>query len=195
MKSMKLVEALLGKSEKKQPAEEEAPIKATDLLKDQHGEVDGLFLRIERAAGSEKKELVTELAAKLVAHSTIEKEIFYPAVQAIDDEATLEAFEEHAHVEHALARLVGARISDGSYDAKVTVLKELVKHHVNEEESQILDKAESELEQRRLQALGRRMAMRFDEVVSGNWRDLLEASIREVAPRVRRRSRSAKRAA
>jgi hemerythrin superfamily protein len=55
---------------------------ATELLKSQHREVESLFKRIEKAQeDSEKRELFEELAANLVAHDAIEREIFYPACE------------------------------------------------------------------------------------------------------------------
>ena len=63
-------------------------MKATELLSQQHREVEAIFAAIQEAEGSDDKEaLVEELATQLAAHMTIEQEIFYPiCVSALDDE-------------------------------------------------------------------------------------------------------------
>ena len=57
-------------------------MKATDYLKAQHREVERLFAAIESAEdGPKKQKLFEELAANLVGHDAIEREIFYPACE------------------------------------------------------------------------------------------------------------------
>jgi hemerythrin superfamily protein len=57
-------------------------MKATELLKAQHKEVEGLFKRIEKSKDEDEKgEIFEALAAQIVAHDAIEREIFYPACE------------------------------------------------------------------------------------------------------------------
>jgi hypothetical protein len=110
---------------------------AVALLKQDHRKVEDLFEKFEKAHDERrKKALVQEICTELVIHSTIEEEIFYPACKdKIEDEDLLE----ESYVEHDGAKVLIAELLDSTpdaefYDAKVTVLSEMIKHHVEEEE-------------------------------------------------------------
>jgi hemerythrin superfamily protein len=115
------------------------------MLKADHRKVERLFEEFEKATDRRTKTRIVQQALKeLDVHTALEEEIIYPAIRAkIDDEDIMdEALEEH-HVAHVLMEeLKGMQPSDDRYDAKFTVLAESVKHHVKEEESQVLPKAE-----------------------------------------------------
>jgi len=142
-------------------------MKATDLLEKQHRQVEGIFQKLSSGRG-DKTALVTELANDLIGHMVIEQEIFYPAVKRVKEELVLESFEEHAIARFALGRLVKTDPSDDSFDARVTALKELIEHHVEEEEKELFPKVEKALGNELL-ALGERMKARFDEIVEGGY--------------------------
>ena len=108
---------------------------AIALLKGDHRKVAGLFRKFESARGPNKKALAREICLELSVHTMIEETIFYPAVRGPVEKDLMD----ESHVEHDSAKLLIASIlagkpSDDFYDAKVTVLKEVVKHHVKEEE-------------------------------------------------------------
>jgi hemerythrin-like domain-containing protein len=143
-------------------------MKATDLLKTQHREVEELFRQLEEAEDeSARTALRLELANNLAAHASIEEEIMYPVVmEALGPDGRIrEGFEEHALAEFALYRLMQVSPMDETFSAKVAALKDLVTHHIEEEESEILPKAESELGER-LEMLGERLEVRFMEKMS-----------------------------
>jgi hemerythrin-like domain-containing protein len=73
----------------------------------------------------------------------------------------LEAFEEHASAKDLIAKIRALPPRDETLTAKITVLKELVEHHVEEEESQIFSEARRVLG-KKLDALGAEM-QRFKE--------------------------------
>ncbi len=109
---------------------------ATHILAQDHRKVEDLFSSYEAARGTERKrEIATKICDELKIHAMIEEEIFYPALEGkIDDDLLKEAY-----VEHDSAKLLINEISEGGpdeafYDAKVTVLKEQIEHHVGEEE-------------------------------------------------------------
>ena len=138
------------------------------LLKRQHREVEALFKKIEKARRAEpRRALLAELAANLKLHMTIEEEIFYPAVQQLPvkkaEDMTLEAYEEHAVVKLVLAELPGVDPEDDRFDAKMTVLSELIEHHVDEEEDEMF-KTAKKLGRAELNALGDRMAAEVEAV-------------------------------
>lgn len=133
---------------------------ATDLLKKQHREVATLFRKaLKSEKQKEKTQLVGEIAEKLALHASLEEEIFYPAfreeageTQKVED-AVLEAYEEHHVVKFLLEEITDADPKAESYDAKLTVLKEIVEHHVEEEEQEMFPAAEKKLGKERLEEL------------------------------------------
>lgn len=138
-----------------------ALMKATTLLRKQHKEVKAIFKKLEGKGGN-KRALLKELADNLAAHMAIEQEIFYPAVKAIDEDMVLESFEEHALAEIAVKRLLKTPADDPSFEARVTATKELIEHHVEEEEEDLFPKVEKKMADE-LADLGERMEARFEE--------------------------------
>ena len=141
---------------------------AINLLTADHEHVKDLFEQYEsmtdRAVVSKKK-LADEICKELTVHATVEEEIFYPAVRAAGKE--FEDLIDEAVVEHGSAKQLIADIEamdpgDDLYDAKVKVLSEMIKHHVQEEEGEIFPKIrKSKLD---LDELGQQMAERKEEI-------------------------------
>jgi hemerythrin-like domain-containing protein len=149
-------------------------MKATDLLKKQHREVEGLFKKVEKAEdGQERRQLMDEIRMSLEAHTTIEEEIFYPAVAETGtkkaEEMVNEAFEEHHVVKLVLKELPTVDPQDERFEAKMTVLSELVEHHVDEEEKEMF-KIASKLGKEESEDLAQRMETRFEELIGAHGR-------------------------
>ncbi len=117
----------------------------TNILREDHKKVKGLFEEFEHAEDAKAKQRIVETAvAELEVHSKLEEELIYPEIRAeiADDDLMDEALEEH-HVVHGLiGELKKMKPSDERYDAKFTVLAESVRHHIKEEESEMFPKAE-----------------------------------------------------
>jgi len=152
-------------------------MKATDLLKEQHRTVEALFAKIE---GGEPAAL-KDLASALAAHMTIEHEFFYPESRTVDEDAIGEAFEEHAIAEVALKRALACDPEDDVFDARVSVLKELIAHHVDEEENELFPQLESQIGGAALEALGERMEKRFEEVLNKGYAAVLPKNMEDTA--------------
>jgi Hemerythrin HHE cation binding domain len=156
---------------------------AIDLLKSQHEEVKSLFNRIEKAsARAQKSKLFEELASKLVGHDAIEREIFYPACEKGMGMTDLlgEALVEHGVVEFSLYQADQARQSK-DFAFKCQVLREIVEHHVKEEEEDFFPKVEKALGNDKLEELGARMKARFDETqAKGDFRTPLQGNLKQV---------------
>lgn len=166
-------------------------MKAIDLLKSQHGLVKQLFARIDTANGAEKVSLFEKLAANLVAHDVIEREIFYPACEAaVDDEVILgEAIVEHGVIEFCLLRAdMHRRTTD--FDSYLTVLKEMVEHHVKEEEDDLFRKVKGALDDERQEALGEQMEHRFDKAMKADVRKALKGAVAKATHATRGRATS-----
>jgi hypothetical protein len=143
---------------------------AIALLTDDHREVSDMFEQFENLsdrAKVSKQKLTEKICTALIAHTTIEEEIFYPAVrEAVKDSEDMvdEAVVEHASAKDLIKQLQEMDPDDDLYDAKVKVLGEQVEHHVKEEEEEMFEKARnSGLD---LVALGQEMAQRKQELIS-----------------------------
>jgi hemerythrin-like domain-containing protein len=141
------------------------------LLKEDHKAVKELFDRFEQAkSDGPKKKAARQAIMELKVHAAIEEEIFYPAFDAEVQEKDshfikLEAEEEH-HVVHVLiAELDKMRDDDEYFDAKFTVLAENVRHHIKEEETEMLPKAKA-MGSERLRELGAQMAARKKDLTA-----------------------------
>src|SRR6185503_4016358 len=136
---------------------EEAIMKATDLLKKQHREVKTLFRRAKKAEAGERRAIMDEIGEQLSQHMAIEERIFYPAIRAIGtkkaEEMVPESYEEHHVVQLVLNELPSVDPEDERFEAKMTVLDELIQHHVEEEESEMFKLAQK-LGDQRLKDLG-----------------------------------------
>lgn len=157
-------------------------MKATDLLEKQHNVVADLFKKIEKAKeGDKKKALFEELASNLAAHDAIEREIFYPACEKKMGLTDLlgEALAEHGVVEFSLY-LADEALGEDDFDFKVTVLKEIVEHHVGEEEKDFFPKAEKALGAALLEELGVAMEARFEQAMAADFRGPLHENLRQV---------------
>ena len=137
------------------------PLEAIALLRADHKLVAGLFAEyaITRSA-ARKMKLVAQICSELSVHAQVEEEIFYPAVkQALKDKVLVpEAIVEQATMKDLMAQVKGMQPDGETYDAKIKVLGEYVKHHVKEEHEEMFPKARaSKLD---MVALGARMAAR-----------------------------------
>jgi hypothetical protein len=146
-------------------------VDAIALLKKDHANVLAMFRKFdgmtEGKGGSGKAELVHKICEELKVHTTIEEEIFYPAVrEAIDEELLMDEAEiEHDSAKSLIGELEGMQPGDDKYDAKVTVLGEFIKHHVKEEHEEMFPKARKAKVD--LASLGEQMAARKREL-AGN---------------------------
>jgi hypothetical protein len=140
---------------------------AVDMLKADHAKVKQLFDDFESADGDQAKgQIVGTALQELTIHAALEEEIIYPAIRALDDdeehqEKMDEALEEHHAAKLLIAELAGMTSDEERYDAKFKVLAESVRHHIEEEENEVLPKAEESLD---LEELGRQMTIRKAEL-------------------------------
>jgi hemerythrin superfamily protein len=132
------------------------------LLKNDHKTVEQLFKKFEQAgdSGATKRKLVDSIIEELIVHAFIEETVFYPAAREAVPETTdhvLESIEEHHVVVWMLSELTGLSPEAENFDAKVTVLIENVRHHVQEEEQDWFPQVRKAMGRKRLQELGERM--------------------------------------
>lgn len=142
---------------------------ALTLLKDDHAKVKKILSKLEKTterATKTRRELVAQLEREIKIHSKIEEELFYPAfLKAIekkkdDRELFFEANEEHHVVDLLLPELKGSALDSEEFGAKASVLKELIEHHIEEEEKEMFKKARAKMSVQLLNKLGEMMDAR-----------------------------------
>ncbi|AHX13226.1 hemerythrin [Dyella jiangningensis] len=146
---------------------------AIQLLKNDHQAVKELLTELADTTSRAVKRrttLLREIHLNLHAHTTIEEEIFYPAYKEAGDKEQakmyFEALEEHRAAEDlVLPDLLQTDPSSEQFSGRAKVLKELIEHHVKEEEQDMFKQARSLLDKATLQELGEQMAQRKQEVI------------------------------
>jgi hemerythrin superfamily protein len=114
------------------------------MLKDDHKKVRGFFEEYTDANARKQQEIADTVIHELDVHAALEEELIYPAIrdQIDEDDLMNEANEEHHLVHVLIAELKKLDPGDEIFKAKFTVLGELVKHHVKEEEGDMFPKAQ-----------------------------------------------------
>ncbi|HET7436828.1 MAG TPA: hemerythrin domain-containing protein [Thermoanaerobaculia bacterium] len=145
---------------------------AITMLKSDHATVKRLMRELtelgERAV-KQKEQLVAQIEREVKMHAQIEEEIFYPAFKAATkgtdaEDMFYEAAEEHHVVDMVLPALKSANPKSHEFDAKAKVLKELLEHHIREEEGEMFAKARQVFDEDELRELGDMMQARKDSV-------------------------------
>jgi hemerythrin-like domain-containing protein len=140
---------------------------ALKLLKQDHDEVKKMLSDLESTTERAEKtrtEGLATLKQELEVHEAIEEEIFYPALKdhPKTKDLALEGYEEHHVVDMVMGELVGVDVSDETWMAKFTVMKENLEHHIEEEEGEMFPQAEQVFDDAELDELGDRMQARKD---------------------------------
>ena len=146
---------------------------AIQLLKADHKKVKELLTELtETSTRATKKrvDLLSEIDVNLKAHNTIEEEIFYPAFKKAGEkeEAKMfyEALEEHrAAGDLVLPDLLNTKPESEQFSGRAKVLKELVEHHIKEEEGQMFKDAKKLLSSEEIEQLGKQMEQRKAELM------------------------------
>ncbi|MGW1498407.1 hemerythrin domain-containing protein [Streptomyces mirabilis] len=111
-------------------------------------------------AHAEKRKIADQVIEELTTHTWIEEKIFYPAAREADPDTkddVLESVEKHHVVLWMLSELKDLDPADERFDAKMTVLMENVRHHVEEEENEWFPDVRKAMGRNRLTELGEQM--------------------------------------
>jgi hypothetical protein len=141
---------------------------AIKLLKDDHEQVRSWFSDFEKTnSASRKQKLADQICLALRVHTQIEEEIFYPACReaGVDQDTMDEADVEHDGAEKLIEQIEAGKAGDDHWDAKVTVLGEMIKHHVKEEEQRGGMFAKARQADLDLKQLGAELKARKDELM------------------------------
>lgn len=121
-----------------------------EILKEDHQKVKKLFSQVE----SGSKEVFSQIEEELKVHMDAEEKFLYPALEKHDKELkekVLEAFEEHHVAKQSIKEISKVSQSDEHWKAKVSVLKEMIDHHVEEEEKTLFPMAKKALDKNTIQ--------------------------------------------
>lgn len=145
---------------------------AITMLKSDHATVKRLLRELsettERAV-KQRETLVERIEREIKAHAQAEEEVFYPAFKAAAEKTDAvdlfyEAAEEHHVVDMILPALKAANPKSREFTAKAKVLKDLIEHHIREEEGQMFPKARQLFNEDELRELGDMMQARKDAI-------------------------------
>ena len=138
------------------------PHDAVKLLEKDHRRFEKLMEEGEETtarARKRRKEVLSTLAAEIVAHERKEEQVLYPALKRHSEarDIVLEGYQEHHVADVLIGELKNMDPADERWGAKFKVLKESLEHHIEEEEGHMFRTARSVLGRDRLEELGRRM--------------------------------------
>jgi len=147
---------------------------AIALLKQDHTLVKDLLEQLADStsrAVKKRGELLQQIHINLKAHTTIEEEIFYPAFKEAgkkeEEKMYYEALEEHRAAEDlVLPDLMKTDPATEQFSGRAKVLKELIEHHIEEEEEEMFKDAKKLLSKEELSDLGARMETRKAELLA-----------------------------
>ncbi|WP_064118497.1 hemerythrin domain-containing protein [Pseudomonas fluorescens] len=153
---------------------------AIDLLKADHAKVKDILSQLSESterALKKRVELLGKLEMEISIHTRLEEEILYPAFKAAgskeQDVMYFEAKEEHRTVDSLV--LPDLKLTDPGtpeFSGRVKVVKELLEHHIEEEETEMFPQAKKLLGKEKLEELGAQMeAMKASykkEMAAGN---------------------------
>lgn len=173
----KILNAIFGLSSE---SGEAAHADIVEMLKADHRRVSDLFTRYESLPASatrEKRKVLREIFAELDIHTKLEEELVYPEVEGAEEHVN-EAREEHHVIDLIISEIKKVRSMNEKTDAKVKVLKEMIDHHVKEEEWEMLPR----LPKDDLEEIGARVKVRKEELLGKEFpeKDMERAGVQPV---------------
>lgn len=143
-------------------------------LKTEHEELRSLLNELGETttrAAKTRAEGLDKVRHDLAQHMAYEEEVFYPELikQAKLREYVLEGYEEHNVARFALRGLDDVPTDDERWSIRIKVLKELLEHHIEEEEGEMFPAAREALDEDTIQALGDQVALKAEEF-QATWR-------------------------
>jgi len=123
-------------------------------------------------ASAKREELLATIEQELTIHTKIEEAIFYPAFRDAaekkdDKDLYYEAVEEHHVVDLVLPEIKETDADSEEFGAKAKVLKDLVEHHAEEEETEMFPRAQKLMDREELIRLGGELAQAKESMASG----------------------------
>ena len=137
------------------------------LIKDDHHKLESVFKELESAEPAEIKDLLQQVARLLIPHSKAEEQVVYPAIKRIvpsEESDVDDGLAEHQHVEETLTQLLASDPEAPGVDGLIAAMIGEVRHHVEEEEEEILPAFSDAATNQQLSELGREFPRRRSEL-------------------------------
>jgi hemerythrin superfamily protein len=130
-------------------------------LKKEHREVQLLLDQlVDTDSAAERKSLLKKIKAALVPHSRAEEKVVYDPIRALKDKDAQqdgeEGYLEHSLADRMLATLGKAAAASVEFAAAAKVLRELLNHHIREEESNIWSDVKDNFSEEQRYAMNRK---------------------------------------
>lgn len=129
-----------------------------EILKADHKKVKTILNKLQKMEDeSTRDELFSQFKREIFPHLKAEESVMYPRLREEEEihENALEAIEEHSVAEYMIRQLDETAMDDETWGAKCKVLKELVEHHIEEEEAEIFKKMRKSFNRNELAEMGR----------------------------------------
>jgi hemerythrin-like domain-containing protein len=132
------------------------------ILKNDHKQVKSVLKKMidtQTSQGDERKNLIHVLKEELIPHMAAEEQYFYNTLlkeskETEDDVKVYEAIEEHKAARYVLSSLENTTYDDPRWEARALVLKELIEHHIEEEEEEVFRIAHKIMDSQRAESVG-----------------------------------------
>ena len=139
------------------------------LIKDDHTTLESVFKKLEKAEPDDIPGLLQQVAELLIPHSKAEEQVVYPAIKTtVPDEGSDvdDGLAEHQHVEQTLQELLEADPEAPGVDGLIAAMIGEVRHHVEEEEQQILPAFAESASDQQLSDLGDRFTRAKEQALA-----------------------------
>jgi hemerythrin superfamily protein len=131
-----------------------------EIIKQQHRQVDDLLDQAQQE-GADVLGLLRQVSALLIPHSEAEESFVYPTIRDLDSsegEEVKDGTAEHQHIEEMLKELLAGEPGSPGYDGKLAALVGELRHHVEEEEQDLLPVLSEQASDEQRAEMGERFA-------------------------------------
>jgi hemerythrin superfamily protein len=132
-----------------------------DLIKTAHRQIEALLEQAESSDPEQVQEVLEQVAEALRPHSEAEESFVYPAIRDHDDregQAVADGVAEHHHLDELLTRLRREDPSGPGFDGRLAAMIGELRHHVEEEEQDLLPVLSEKADGEEREELGVRFA-------------------------------------
>lgn len=135
-----------------------------ELIKGDHRKVEALFKQFEQTEDKRMKlQLAKTICQEVTVHALLEEELIYPLLRGEEEEEMgEEGYTEHELVKYMISEVESLGARDKALEPKMKVLKELIEHHVKEEEGEMLPELEDNEE---LQGMKEQIMQRKSQLI------------------------------
>jgi hemerythrin-like domain-containing protein len=165
------------------PSERHTVTDVIALIKAQHQQIDRLLSKAEEGDG-DVGALVQQVADLLIPHSQAEEDFVYPTIKrktSDTGEDVADAVAEHHQIEGMIQELLAQEPGDPGYDGTLAAVTAELRHHVEEEEQELLPVLKENSSAEELQQMGQRFAEATGAKSAGGANDLTRDELYERA--------------